>query len=68
MAHLLKQILIEVEVSKLALVSTAEGSLASKRIGNPKLLPHDHSHGGLLGLLDQEGAVIEVEEVGVLVQ
>ena len=33
-----------------------------------ELLPHDHSSSGLLGLLDLEVTVIEVEVIAVLVE
>ena len=68
MPHLLQQILVEVVVGKLALVSSAEGSFASKRVGDAKFLPHYHAHRRLLLLLHYETAVVEVKQVGVLVK
>ena len=51
-----------------AFACSGEGGLESKHEGDPQLVEHGDSGGGLLGLVHLEGAVVEVEVVELLRQ
>ena len=67
-AHLLKQVLVEVVVRELALISSTEAGLASKSVDNAELLPHHHPSSRLFALVSRKSAIFEVEQLCVLVQ
>ena len=67
MADLLKQIKVEVIVSKFALIGPTEACLESEGVGDIELLPADDASCRLFGFLYDKGTVSEVEYIAVLV-
>ena len=66
-ADFLQEVYVEVVVSELSLVGSAETSFQSEGVRDAHLFPHDDSCGGFLGTLNCEGAVSKVEDITVLV-
>ena len=64
----LQHISVKVQILVFAEVAATEGALKCVAIHNLEFAPADHARGGLLRLLDGEGAVVEVKGISLLLQ